>query len=588
VVSPSAVTPLKTPTTWDNLGVCSSVGNELEVTDLGGGSIQIDTGAAVIDGLGFFNDAALSLSPPAPTANPRIDRIVVRKNYTNAQYDPAGDAGDEEVPAYTARITRIAGAEVADPDDGDIPAMTHSTDRSTYWDVPLAHYEISIGGAISNLVDDREFIWSTFLRSDAVTNTVSNAITLQHETSGLAAAGFGTGVGFEAENDNGDMEPMGRLAFVWASPTDGSERSYLQIATYYGAGRYVAGIISGTDNTSVVAGNARGVAAVDLQVDREAANEVAGGEYSGLFAGSRNRVSGEASVIVGGTGNIVTEEWSAIIGSASSQIVGGNHDNSVICGGAANFIDGGGEGDNFIGGGVSHHLTGNASAIVGGYDNEITGNYSAALGGHTIEMSGYYSGSLGGLENDINANYGATIGGAHNWIQDQYSVILGSAYVTAYSWNCVYHGYGGFTATEDSNGLNEARGAIQMLAMQVVTHNNANWHTLYLNGVSASEAMYMSNNGAWMMHVLVVGITQGCGKTLGFEIIGLVENDAGTASVIQQTVRSLDTEDSSFDVRLAVQVVNPFVEVQVMDSDAAGDIVRWVASIRTAEVKFPL
>ena len=143
-----------------NLGVLHDIGNDLAVANPANNDITIATGAAVVDGAVHFNDAAITLEIPLPSVNPRIDRIVIRKNYTSSQYDPAGDAGVEEVPAYTARITRIVGTEAAAP---AAPALVQSTGRTTYWDVPLAQFQISTAGVITALVDQREFapLWDT-------------------------------------------------------------------------------------------------------------------------------------------------------------------------------------------------------------------------------------------------------------------------------------------------------------------------------------------------------------------------------------------------------------------------------------------
>lgn len=139
----------------DDVGVCPHIGNDLAVTNPANQDIRIDTGAAAADGTVHYNDAALTLTIPLPTVNPRIDRIVVRKNYTAAVYDPAGDAGDEEVPGYTMRITRLVGVENVAP---AAPALTQDTGRATYWDIPLAQFQISVGGVVSGLIDEREFV----------------------------------------------------------------------------------------------------------------------------------------------------------------------------------------------------------------------------------------------------------------------------------------------------------------------------------------------------------------------------------------------------------------------------------------------
>lgn len=226
-----ATTPLTTSADRDNLGVLAKVGNLLEVTNPAGNDIQIDTGAAVIDGSVYYNDAALTLTIPLPTANPRIDRIVIRKNYTAVTYDPAGDAGDEEVPAYTTRITRIVGTESATPTP---PALTQDTSRGTYWDIPLAQFRISTAGVITALSDEREFApgWDD-----------------DHHSPNTAY---------------GIYHPLYRVAATDAIQADSG-------------------------------GNARGTKAIDLQQERIADTQVASGVRAVITGGWGNTASGDHS-----------------------------------------------------------------------------------------------------------------------------------------------------------------------------------------------------------------------------------------------------------------------------------------------------
>ena len=87
------------------------------------------------------------------------------------------------------------------------------------------------------------------------------------------------------------------------------------------------------NNEGVVAGNARGVRAVDLQMTRFNPDEVASGNQSFIIAGSNNKADGINSGIAGGasndtlnnaqcfigggSGNITNKGWSAIVGGFS-------------------------------------------------------------------------------------------------------------------------------------------------------------------------------------------------------------------------------------------------------------------------------
>lgn len=136
-----------------NIGVFYAILNALEPT-INGTDIDVDTGASLVDGLYHENDTTVSISIPTPSVNPRIDYIVVRKNYsTSTTYTPSG--GGPSVGPQEARITRISGVESASPSP---PVITQDTTRTTYWDIPIATIQISTGGVLSNLTDYREFV----------------------------------------------------------------------------------------------------------------------------------------------------------------------------------------------------------------------------------------------------------------------------------------------------------------------------------------------------------------------------------------------------------------------------------------------
>lgn len=95
--------------------------------------VAINTGAALVDGKAYINDASLNVTIPTPSGATRIDRIVLRKDFLN----------------QTVRITRIAGAE-----GGGAPAITQ-TDNVT-WDIKLCQVSITTLGAIT-LTDERTY-----------------------------------------------------------------------------------------------------------------------------------------------------------------------------------------------------------------------------------------------------------------------------------------------------------------------------------------------------------------------------------------------------------------------------------------------
>lgn len=166
-----------------NIGVFYAIANNLEPT-INGANIDVDTGASAVDGLYHENDATVTVPIPviAPNANPRIDYIIVRKNYQAAvTYTPAG--GGPTVPPRETHITVLRGVEGAPP---AAPTLTQDTTSTTYWDIPIATIDVAVGGALSNLTDMREFvdaetieIYAPFISGRDITVPTDRILTLQ-------------------------------------------------------------------------------------------------------------------------------------------------------------------------------------------------------------------------------------------------------------------------------------------------------------------------------------------------------------------------------------------------------------------------
>lgn len=166
-------------------GVAADFQNELAVTGTAT-PVSINTGAGLCYGIPYWNTASVTVAIATPAVSTRVDRIVLRADWT----------------AKTVRITRIAGTEGA-----GTPAMTQSA--GTTWDVPLATVSITTGGVIT-VTDAREWLIgigdltvdSTKLATNAVTTAkitdanVTNAKIADMAQSTLKgrAASAGTGV----------------------------------------------------------------------------------------------------------------------------------------------------------------------------------------------------------------------------------------------------------------------------------------------------------------------------------------------------------------------------------------------------------
>ncbi len=154
-------------------------------------------------------------------------------------------------------------------------------------------------------------------------------------------------------------------------------------------------------NGVAAGGNARGIAAVDFQMERSAATHVASGDYSTIGGGYANTASGNYSTVAGGYQNSATAFRSSVTGGYLN--VAGNT-NSVVAGGHTNNSSGAqsailGGSDNVI------TSTANNSSIVGGSTNTLEGSYSTILGGVGLRFTGSYNFGFNGLTTTADSAY---------------------------------------------------------------------------------------------------------------------------------------------------------------------------------------
>lgn len=68
--------------------------------------------------------------------------------------------------------------------------------------------------------------------ADAVTNTITNVLTLGHNSSGTPTGGFGTGLLFQGESSTTENRDMGRIRTLWTTATDASRVSSMVLSVY--------------------------------------------------------------------------------------------------------------------------------------------------------------------------------------------------------------------------------------------------------------------------------------------------------------------------------------------------------------------
>jgi len=285
-------------------------------------------------------------------------------------------------------------------------------------------------------------------------------------------------------------------------------------------------------------GNARGDHAIDLQNIRDTATKVASGDYSFIAGGQENTASGTNSHAEGSS-NVASGESSHAEGSLTTAS------------------------------GVQAHTEGYFTTASGGRahaegdSTTATANYSHAEG---------YSSDATGVSSHAEGEY-TTASGLASHAEGSSSVAERTAQAA-------------FASGDFISG--RAQGS-RFVCYGDETHDDDTWRTISIanNGATDATRMKIATDTAWMVDIQIVGTTSGCGKTIGFQLAGLIENDGGTTAVIQQSkTATLDSEDTDFDAQIAADNTNDCLLVQVKDSTSGGDTFRWVAVVRAAEVEF--
>jgi len=129
-----------------------------------------------------------------------------------------------------------------------------------------------------------------FLLENTTTALADPLLTLQHSTTGTAAAGFGSALVYRGESDNGTMRDLASVSGVWNSPVDGSRDSLLSIKVVRNAGSLEETATFGsagpvfTRNTNLVIGTLQSV----LQLGLKGGTQSVGSGSTLLFFGDDN------------------------------------------------------------------------------------------------------------------------------------------------------------------------------------------------------------------------------------------------------------------------------------------------------------
>lgn len=256
------------------------------------GTTNINTLGTISTGVWSGTEIAVTKGGTGLTAlGTALQQLRVNAGATALEYfTPAAASGDITDGGNTTGATVVIGTN-------DANALELETNNVTRLSITGG---ASTGGAV------------TVTNVTANTSTVQDVLTLQTNSSGTAAAGFGGGILFQGESSTTDNRDMARLASVWTTATDASRRSELIYSAVSGGGaiseicKFTTSGISNSVNFFTVGGTS---------------NSLILGGSSGTVTVSSSSASGSAVRI--GAGNTINSS-AVSIGGATNLATSGN------------------------------------------------------------------------------------------------------------------------------------------------------------------------------------------------------------------------------------------------------------------------
>ncbi|GIV76851.1 MAG: hypothetical protein KatS3mg050_1245 [Litorilinea sp.] len=306
-------------------------------------------------------------------------------------------------------------------------------------------------------------------------------------------------------------------------------------------------------------------------------NNTASGNHATVSGGDGNTAGGAGAVVGGGgvaldvSDNEITEPNQALgvattIGGGAGNLIIAEATYGVISGGYQNVIT----------------ATAEYATVAGGWDNTAGESLATVSGGSGNEANSFWATVGGGQDNIADGNRSTIGGGAGNTTtSDAYgSTIPGGVFANASHYGEMAYASGRFAANGD------AQTSVYVLRQ---TTSGTTPEELFLNGYegtadSLKERITLASNRAVAFDILVVGRSSS-GESAGYRIVGLIENSSGnTAFIGTPTTTVLGEDDASWDVTVLADNTNDALAIQV--TGGSGDEVRWVATVRTAEVNW--
>ncbi len=350
-----------------------------------------------------------------------------------------------------------------------------------------------------------------------------------------------------------------------------------------------------TDNGAIRAdgsgGNARGTDAIDLQVTRAGAAQVASGTNSTIGGGQNNTASNTGSTVAGGVTNSATGIDSTVAGGTANVASGLV---SSIGGGTTNAASGTGT---YIGGGSGNIANTTDSSVCAGSTN-TAGNAGANTrafvgGGFLNTASGLQSTVAGGGVNTASARDATVAGGENNTASGAESTVGGGTLNVASGPNSTIPG--GNSATADKHGqVSYAAGKFSTagdcqtseLQWRINTTDATANVEAFLDGASLRATI--PNNTSWVFDILHIGRSS-AGVTAAWRTVGAIQNNAGTTALVAAVTNTLiaDGTGGTWGAVGNVPVVdadNGNDALRIRVTGAGATLIHWTSIVRLAQL----
>ena len=316
-----------------------------------------------------------------------------------------------------------------------------------------------------------------------------------------------------------------------------------------GNGAIVANIPDGTS----VGGNKRGTYAVDLQLSRNGATQVASGENSFIGNGYRNTASGWYSAVLNGSANTSSSTY------------------SIICGGASNAASGE---KSFIGNGAGNSVAGNYTSVINGEQNNAQTSAYCIIGG--------------GIGNSINGDYSSVLCGSYNRALRKYSSVISG------HWGDTRNTYGAvvFSGANESFATGfTAGGGYQQSRLAVLSKQTADAtpSTLTADGNSydGENVLRVVTKSAYLVKGSVIAYSNASDLARAWEFTAVIKNASGSPVLVGTPIINdiaYDSAASGWNLSITADSGTSSLKVEVTGQSST--TIRWVTKMDSTEVAF--